>query len=379
MRRRIVSYDRVHSVAKRGLLEGWLRMVEADPRDKARFGELRPRYGIANLEMDCESPFTYELFGVTRKIEDRKSILLLIHAQCRKCAMCVVRRSRMWAGKALAEYNRWPRTYFGTFTASPGVHERLDLEIEVHGIGRPGTSGYRPPQHNINLLSSEMRFEYRVRKFGEYITKWFKVLRKGDADHPAPRFRYLLIAEAHDSENTSSVMAGRPHYHILLHEQETFTLVLGQELEEHNIKTRQGWRPALFVRDEAFVRRSWDLGFTKFQVADSPGSVTYLCKYLAKSMRVRVRPSQGYGGKGGSQVPSVEGEVPPVPERSEAGPQAPKTIPTNADASVSERSERQAPARKGMGPVSSALLGARNGGTPAPGEPEVRPSCVVED
>lgn len=341
------------------LLEGWGQLVPTDDGRGYRRGMVE-----CHLEMDCDDPYSFELFATTRKIEARKSAWAVIHTRCRVCDPCLRRRSRLWAGKAITEFNKWPRTWFGTFTASPEIHERLDLEIEVHGVGRKGTRGYRPPQ-NLNSVSAEYRFELRARKFGEYITKWIKVLRKGDADHPAPRFRYLLIAEAHDSENTSSVMAGRPHYHILIHEQEAWTLVLGQEMEQRKYKTSKGYVSGMFARDSSFIRTAWSLGFTKFQIAESAGSVSYLCKYLTKSMRVRVRPSNGYGGDGGTGVPRRNG--PPADPDVAEGKEATKHSLGENDPSLPLKrgaGSRSPRAAKGMGPVSREQSD-RNGGAPS--------------
>lgn len=133
--------------------------------------------------------------------------------------------------------------------------------------------------------------------------------------------RYMLVAEAHNSEKTSVEMKGRPHFHILVHDYSDNGLVSGSPLEaiasgrdgeweKRLIKTKQGYKGFAFVTDDAFIRKNWQLGFTKFQLATSEQSIFYLCKYLSKSMLARVRASIEYGS-GVSPLPVHEGELYP--------------------------------------------------------------------
>ena len=128
--------------------------------------------------------------------------------------------------------------------------------------------------------------------------------------------RYMLVAEAHNSEKTSVEMKGRPHFHILVHDYSDNGLVSGSPLEaiasgrdgeweKRLIKTKQGYKGFAFVTDDAFIRKNWQLGFTKFQLATSEQSIFYLCKYLSKSMLARVRASIEYGS-GVSPLPVHE-------------------------------------------------------------------------
>lgn len=308
MKRRFMSYERLAAIASDALLKGYGRL-EPHPE---RPWDFRQRFITLRLEMGCEDPYPSELFARTRKIEGRKTMTVVIHSRCRKCFTCKRNTSRMWAGKAITEYHRAARNWLGTFTASPEVHERWDLEIECNGLGTPGVPGWRAPI-NVYSLSETERFEFRARKFGEYITKWLKVIRKGESVplagvHVKPKVRYLLIAEAHESDATSSMMAGRPHYHILLHEQDACALIIGDpqialmkgrsyEMERRMVQNKRTgrWEPKVFAHDNAFLRKAWDFGHTKFRLCDSVNSAVYPCKYITKAMRTRVRPSNGYG------------------------------------------------------------------------------------
>ena len=160
---------------------------------------------------------------------------------------------------------------------------------------------------NFSELSEGEKFKERANEFGVEVTKWLKRLRKGDGDHPKPKFRYLLVAEAHKA--SGSAVAERPHYHVLLHEAEAGALIKGDPHEvvigncdvagEYRLrwqKDRQGkWQRTAIAADDAFIRKNWPFGFTLFEWASSAKSAVYLCKYLNKSMLVRCRASGKYG------------------------------------------------------------------------------------
>lgn len=203
----------------------------------------------------------------------------------------------------------------GTFTTSPEVDRDFDYRLQV------GEKGVRPPMDLFAMTEAE-RFAARAAIFGDEITKWIKSIRKGQegtlsGGHWKPRCRYLLIAEAHDSENTSSLKKGRPHFHILLHEQEAGALIGGDpsqalskgrsyEWERWYRKsgksfdqTRNGWKPSLRATNDAWIKRLWPHGHTSFDLCETANDAVYVCKYLSDAMQVRVRASQGYGGSGG--------------------------------------------------------------------------------
>lgn len=264
------------------------------------------------LNMDCEDPYPFELVARWSAFHRHTGQIVAIwgQARCRRCFSCKRRKAMFWAGRAVTEFQQSARTIMGTFTLSPEKHQEFDWRLEV------GESGVRPPV-DIWQMTEEARFAARSSIFGNEITKWVKRLRRGQdaplaGGHWKPKFRYLLIAEAHDSEATSDLIKGRPHFHILLHEREAGALVKGDpstamlrgrsyEWERRNVKTKTGWKPGLFAHDDAWLRRQWEHGFTKFRLCEDVNSAVYPCKYLTKAMRVRVRASQAYGGVEGEQ------------------------------------------------------------------------------
>jgi len=184
-------------------------------------------------------------------------------------------------------------------------HYALDARIMTGTKGKDGRF-IRHPQ-NISELSDSEMFSARVGVFGDEVQKFLKRLRKGDKYH-RPVIRYLLVAEAHDSASTLSVMRGRPHFHLLLHEMEVGSLVTGNprdcitygasgEYVRCKYKAGTQWREGVFVHDDAFLRTQWHFGFTKFQFAENAKAAAYLCKYLTKASDERVRASQNYGAE----------------------------------------------------------------------------------
>lgn len=253
----------------------------------------------------CENPVPMEAFGSRSEYMRgvRKPITLLFNFRCRKCEACKRARSNMWELRAKAEYDRWPVTLFGTITCSMDQHYMLDARIHSGTKGEDGRFIRHPA--NINELSAKELFEARVRVFGDEVQKFLKRLRKGDKFH-RPKIRYLLVAEAHDSANTDERLRGRPHFHILLHEMEAGSLVVGKptaaavsgadgEYVKSRYKSNGIYREGIFVHDDSFLRTQWHYGFTKFQFAENGKAASYLLKYLGKAMDARIRASQCYG------------------------------------------------------------------------------------
>ena len=183
-------------------------------------------------------------------------------------------------------------------------HYELDARI-IQGTRKPDGSYKRPPV-NINELSATELFMARVGVFGDEVQKFMKRLRKGDKFHPSPNLRYLIVAEAHESDKTNVALRGRPHFHMLLHETVQGSLVSGNprnaftdgESGEYRLasyKSGNVWRKGVFVNDDSFLRTQWHFGFTKFQFAENAKAASYLCKYLNKAADARVRASAGYG------------------------------------------------------------------------------------
>lgn len=293
---RFVTVERLEEVARNGFLGGYAAHVPYmdDPEG------LKPRRWVRlELAMDCEEPYQFVLAArySARHGKRLKPMIIEVNTRCRKCFSCKRRRGTMWAARAIDEWSMWPITMMGTFTLSVDNHLELDNRARKRlWSGRT----------DFDRLTESERFGERAKEFGIELTAYIKRLRKGDLVHVRPQFRYLLIAERHESEKTSGELLGRPHYHILFHEKEAGALVKGNpakavadgidgEWEKRMVKSKRGWVPAAFASDEAFIRKNWTLGFTKFQWAETAASAYYVCKYLSKSMDVRVRPSNGYG------------------------------------------------------------------------------------
>lgn len=220
-----------------------------------------------------------------------------------------------WTGRAITEVQQSARTLLGTFTMSPDEHYLLDARAQVR-VWNDGKG------IDFSKLSPAEIFSERARQFGIELQKWLKRVRKGDANHVKPAIRYLLICEEHNSAETSVEMRGRPHFHILLHEGIAGTAVIGNpvvaiehgsdgEYERRMYKTRHGWKPGAFAKDDAFIRSQWEFGFTKFQFAETVNAAVYPCKYLTKAIMARVRASYRYGLRedGTSQAQRPGGKV----------------------------------------------------------------------
>lgn len=276
---------------RKGLKQG---RATSRPRTLATKGESWELH----WEFDCTAPIVVNWTG--RKVRGYDGPLPYLVAEflrCRKCKACDVTRSRYWAGRAVTEYESAERTLMGTFTLSPDEHALLDLRV----------SKDVPGFHNGTL---EERTRLRTSYFGQELTRWLKRVRKAARDRGQPvsgNVRYMLVSEVHDSENTNPWMRHRPHFHVLLHEVISGALILGNtaqawldgtdgELVRKKYKSRDGtWKTGIFVTDDAMVRQTWSLGFTKFQVCDDSKSAFYLVKYISKSMMFKIRASLRYG------------------------------------------------------------------------------------
>jgi len=253
----------------------------------------------------CANPYHWLAYGsASEHIAGRKRNPIFVHGfgRCRQCEHCKKARSAMWQIRAMTEFAKWPVTLFGTITMSLEEHYALDARI-ICGTPRPG--GWIRHPANINDMSPSELFDARVKAMGDETQKFLKRLRKGDSSHK-PQIRYLLVAEAHDSEKTDPALRNRPHFHLLLHEtvkgslvhgEPTEAIVVGQSGEYWTRRYKSGkeWRNGVFVKDDAFLRTQWHFGFTKFQLAENARAASYLCKYLNKASDCRIRASLGYG------------------------------------------------------------------------------------
>ena len=292
-KQRFTSVERLLEVARNAVAGGYGEMLPFHDGQHRRLCRL-------HLAMDCEAPYAFELHArdsawASRKV---KPMTIIGESRCRKCDPCKRRRSRFWTARAMTEFDASPRSIFGTFTLAPEQHYAL----EARAIARLAAKGV-----NFGSLPDGQKFAERAHEFGVEITKWLKRLRKGDRDHPKPKFRYLLVAEAHKA--SGSAVAEKPHYHVLLHEAVAGALVHGDPLvvldgtlERHGewrLRWKKGptgkWMRTAVAAPDSWLEGQWALGHTLFEWAHTRESAVYLCKYLNKASLVRCRPSGRYG------------------------------------------------------------------------------------
>ena len=158
----------------------------------------------------------------------------------------------------MAEYHSASRTWMGTLTLNPeAVANTLHL-LRV-SLAKQGV--------DYDALEEAERFQlFDGVIYGEFQNR-LKVLRK-NTQVPV---RYLAVTEEHAS--------GLPHWHVLLHESD----------------------PEKRLRYDGDLRPFWLLGFQKWKLVDDTKAASYVCKYLSKSIKARVRASLRYGG-----IPSAE-------------------------------------------------------------------------
>lgn len=154
----------------------------------------------------------------------------------------------MWARNAITEIMASERTWFGTLTLRPEELYRC--------LSAARSKAAKRGRVDFDALPWSEQFALVHQQAALDITLMLKRLRK-----QGHRFRYMLVAEAHQS--------GAPHYHVLLHE-------VAEPIRK------------------ATLDKEWPLGFSKWKLADR-SSAWYVCKYLAKNSACRVRASLRYG------------------------------------------------------------------------------------
>lgn len=298
MRKRYIAVERLEAVATAALIGGYGTLETW--RDT---GRVRRRVSLS-LAMDCENPYKAELFGrySSQHAKRVKPMSILVEARCRKCARCLERKAMYWRGRAFTEYGKARRTFFGTLTTSPEWDVRLDCHIQVE-LAKRGVDFARLPEPE--------KFRERVKYGGAELTTYIKRLRGAARSVRRLDFRYLLIAEQHDSDKTSDAKRGRPHWHALFHEMsEEGSLCLPHELARDkfgNVRTDRYKNPIL--GDAAFLKREWKAGFSTWILAGTPQAATYCCKYLTKANAYRIRCSGGYGNNEHAEAVASESEA----------------------------------------------------------------------
>lgn len=202
-----------------------------------------------------------------------------IERRCDRCEPCLDARRKYWAARAISECKGSCETLFLTLTFKPELQFRYLTECRAV-CAEEG--------RDFDALSVETQFALRVSKAGPEVGKYIKRIRKsspapiGLGGKPLPNWRYLLIAEAHQAEGSTDT---RPHFHMLLHcvwpgfEQKSsrlFVPSLGKEVDT--------W---------PFLEEQWSaLGYATIRRVTDSKSAAYICKYLSKDSRTRVRASR---------------------------------------------------------------------------------------
>lgn len=294
MKSRILSVERLESLAIRAIADG-------STLEQWRDG--RPRRLINwDVAMQCQSPVPVELHARHSAYLHKRvaPLTIVLQVRCRKCDWCKKMRERLWTGKAISEWGMAARTWFVTLTFTPENHFLADNSASVR---------LRKAGADFDLLMQREKFEERTKELGKEITLFLKRLRKGTPQRRFPQFRYLIVAEAHKGRDTGTTVAGRPHFHMLIHE-----LVPGSLIDPSETRrSRKDGR--YYVWDDAFIRRQWRMGHSKIVLAENRNAAAYVCKYISKAALVRMRASFRYGAgssqhkrPNGSEITEMENE-----------------------------------------------------------------------
>jgi hypothetical protein len=213
-----------------------------------------------DVSSNCSNPQTMEIYG--RQYADREytrplqSRMLTMTVRCRSCVNCMKKRAKAWEIRAVTEYARAPRTWFGTLTLSPANHFLNEVKTRKR-LAAAGTK--------FDDLALDARFAEATKTLARELTLYLKRIRK----ESQAKFTYLLVTEAHKS--------GLPHFHMLLHEND----------------------PDKPVRYETLASQ-WPHGFEYWRLLgeDESARCAYVAKYLSKSKLARVRASLHYGRDG---------------------------------------------------------------------------------
>lgn len=183
---------------------------------------------------------------------DRPPQYVDLTTRCRQCENCLKLRAWIWTLRMRAELLHAPRSWFGTLTLAPLIHERSRMYATL-AAARSGRGDFR-------AMDADSQFEERLRVLNGWLTDYVKRVRKA-ATGPV---RLVVVTERHKS--------GLPHMHALFHEQKLGCL------------------------SERLLSSKWPYGHSQFRVVREPERASrYVAKYLTKSLLSRIRASKEYG------------------------------------------------------------------------------------
>lgn len=177
---------------------------------------------------------------------------LNIAAACRRCAGCLDHKRNLWGNRAYGETLRAHRTWFGTLTFTPDLHDQA-LRLAMSRTWDDGVAYERLSEGEQIAANAEVLYSP--------IQRFVKRLRKQGST-----FRYLIVPEPHKS--------GLVHFHVLFHETDADKPLRKAQLEDQ-----------------------WRAGLSHWRVVQTGNkrAVWYVCKYLSKEAELKPRASTRYG------------------------------------------------------------------------------------
>ena len=212
----------------------------------------------------CDKPVTVTFAGREDdpgsglRVMRRPTIYVDVETKCRQCEPCLRQRAARVRVAALDMYRSSARTWFLTLTFRPDelYYIRARISTRLAALGQCADGHVMLPAE----LSAEDRWrEYQAEAYRE-VKGFFKRLRERA---PSTPIKYLSVCEKHES--------GEPHFHILLHEMDASAPIRHKQ-----------------------IKGSWIAGFSAAKLVVDPRQVSYVAKYLSKSLECRVRHSNDY-------------------------------------------------------------------------------------
>lgn len=202
-----------------------------------------------------------------------------MEVRCRQCENCLKARAAHWRIRALAEYRAAEaaggRNWFCTLTLSPAM--RMHVLNECRRGPRKSKGYARLPNWvqgiDFDALGDDEKFRAKHAVISQEITKFVKRVR----NNSGADIRLLCVVEEHKD--------GEPHYHLLIHEMRP-----EQPVRKHILKT------------------AWTWGHSDFSLCKGKQAASYVCKYISKSSKARVRASLRYG-ESNTEQSDIENEV----------------------------------------------------------------------